>query len=148
MPSNVAVAQQFVDGFKKIPPGHFMNLYWRKYSAGELSGEDDSWRNPIRSLVSLIACLKGQKSFRVLYSIFFKLWCSASPKSVSDNKVTLIGRGWESICTQNPERGGHCPSSGFFLEDLPTIPWGPSKVIIYHPQGIISPQKCAPYSPE
>ena len=40
-----------------------------------------------------------------------------------------------------PERGV-LPLARIFLEDLSTMPWGPSKVIIYHPKVIISPQKC------
>ena len=40
--------------------------------------------------------------------------------------------------------GGVLPLARIFLEDLSTMPWGPSKVIIYHPRVIISPQKCAP----
>ena len=38
--------------------------------------------------------------------------------------------------------GGLCPLPGF-VEDLSTMHWGPSKVTIYHPKVIISPQKCA-----
>ena len=42
----------------------------------------------------------------------------------------------------------HCQKGGGgswqdFLEDLSTMHWGPSKVIIHHQTVIISPQKCA-----
>ena len=51
-----------------------------------------------------------------------------------------------SMCTQNPDiawKGGALPFPRIFLEDLSTMHWGPSKVIIHHRKVIISPQKCA-----
>ena len=52
--------------------------------------------------------------------------------------------GWESKCSQNPgiARKGGLTFARIFFEDLSTMHWGPSKVIIYH-QKVIVYNTCA-----
>ena len=63
-------------------------------------------------------------------------------------KLAHLGVCLRTICTQNhgiARKGGALPIARIFLEDLSTMHWGPSKVLIYPPKVIIYPPwpKCA-----